>query len=93
MARITNMRWERLAARLPFLLLLALTHAQPPPPSESRSTWAKTFPRVDIGGCPNVTLKRVQDLISVSPGKPLSQKDVDSGIAPLNDVVVFRRRA
>lgn len=50
MARITDMNWEALAGRLPFLLLFALTYAQPRPPSEPRSTSARTSPRVDIAG-------------------------------------------
>jgi hypothetical protein len=46
----TEMRWEGLAGPLPFLLLFALTHAQPRPPSEFRSTSARMSPRVDIAG-------------------------------------------
>ena len=38
---------------------------------------------VDIAGRPDVTFKSVQSLISVKPGQPLSQKDVDSSTASL----------
>ena len=38
---------------------------------------------VDIAGRPDVTFKSVQGLISVKPGQPLSQNDVDSSTASL----------
>src|SRR5260370_11894697 len=99
MARITNMRWERLAVGLPFLVLLASTHAQQLPTFEVSFYIGQNVSSVDIAGRPDVTLKKVQDLISVSPGKPLSQKDVDSSIAALKqrggfqDVKLDRRHA
>jgi len=90
MARITNMRWERLAVGLPFLVLLASTHAQQLPTFEVSFYIGQNVSSVDIAGRPDVTLKKVQDLISVSPGKPLSQKDIDSSIAALKQLGGFQ---